>query len=157
MALAAIVGNDPVGRSMKLKQRYWSYRLTAPWVGRVRPRDRSESGQASCQGTRQDIRHASAIGEARGIDAQWVNTEDALQVSEQITDKQDIVDLWPPTCPCAPPGPAIRADNSLRIDGDKALLICKEGHSRSTFLLHGLTSVTMKVQDHRFTGMCLIA
>ena len=66
---------------------------------------------------------------------------------EEITDKQHIVYLRPPTCPCVPPGPAIGADNSLRVDDEKALLICKEGHSRSTFLLHGITAMTMKIQD----------
>ena len=79
---------------MKLKERYCSNRMTASRIGRVRPGHRSEGGQASCQGTRQDIRHACAIGEACGIDAQWVNAEDALQVSEEVTDKQDIIDLW---------------------------------------------------------------
>src|SRR6266487_3881490 len=39
---AAVVGNDPVGRSMKLKERYRSYRMAATRVGRVRPGDRSE-------------------------------------------------------------------------------------------------------------------
>ena len=48
---------------------------------------------------------------------------------EQITDKQDIVYLWSSTCPCGPPGQAIRADKSLRVDSDKALLICEVGHS----------------------------
>jgi hypothetical protein len=61
LAHAAIVGNDPVGRPMKLKERHWSYRMAASRVGRVRPGHRRECGQASCQGTRQYIRHASAI------------------------------------------------------------------------------------------------
>jgi hypothetical protein len=50
-------------------------------------------------------------------------------VSEQITDKQDIVYPWSSTYACSPPGPSIRADNPLRVDGDKALLICEEGHA----------------------------
>ena len=156
-ALTAVVGNDAVGRSMQLKQRHRSYRMAAFRVGRVGPGDRCEGGQASCQDTRQHIRHASAIGEAGGIDAQWVNAEGALQVSEQITDKQDIVDLWPPTNSGVPAGLTIGADHSLRVDDEKALLIGQEGHARASFLLHGITAVAMKVQHKRFTGMCLIA
>src|SRR5712691_4186794 len=66
-ACAAVVGNDWVNRPMKLKERYWSYRMAAARIGRIRPGHRREGGQVSCQGTRQHIRHASTIGEACGI------------------------------------------------------------------------------------------